>query len=346
MGLGGNTTRHGYASFVTINEETTFGTQITGTAYTEFNSESLKQNREVQKLESINGTRDPIRVFQGNETIEGSIEVDLAPDNDVHMYLIKQAFGGTVGVSVISAAAAFQHTFNLGDMESNKGTSTASDVKSLSISVQKGQTSTAQMHYNGCRVNQLAISAEVNSPVKMTAEIIGRSATNTAETHAVVFPANRPLYFTGITITTGNTTTTLSATCVTNFEMTLNNNLVNDNATRQLGDRYLKVLPPTTREVNLKLGMRFDTMTAYNNFINLTPITVNINMSNGVTISGGTTYSMLLDFPKMYTMENPTPDVGDNGVLSAEINMMAIKQNTTTSYVLQATVDNATSNYS
>jgi hypothetical protein len=345
MSLGGNTTRHGYSSWLSVNEETTFGTQVTGTAYTEFNSQSLKQNREMQKLESVNTSRDFIRVFQGNETIEGSVEVDLAPDNDTHIFILKQAFGGTVATAIVSAGAAYQHTINLGDMENNQSSAGAADTKSLSFSAQIGETSTAQMHYSGCRINQLTIAAEVGAPVKMTAEVIGRTATNTAETHTVAFSANRPLYFTGITITTGLSTTTLSATCVTGFEMALNNNLVNDNATRKLGSRLLQMIPPTKRELGLKLNMRFDTMTAYDNFINLTPITVNINMSNGVTISGGTTYSMFLDFPKMYTENNPVPEVGDNGVLSMEIELSAVKVNTTSSYVLQAIVDNATANY-
>lgn len=347
MSMGGNTANYGYNSFLGVAEETTFGTQVTASTYMEFNTESLKQNREVNILDSINTTRDHMRYLQGNETVEGSVEFDLNVAEDACIYILKQAMGGTVAVSTISAATSFQHTLNTGNMESNKGTSTASDVKSLTFTVQKGDTSTNQWHFVGNRVNNLTIMGEINSPVKATAELIGRTATNTSETHTIAFAAIDPLHFTGVSITTGLTSTTLSATSVIGFEFGLNNNLVNDNNSRELGSKLLKILPPTQREVSLKLTMRFDTVTAYSNFINETPISVKILMDSGVTIggAGSSTYSMHIDMPKCYPMSQPMPEVGDKGILIQEIELKPMLDNTTTGYSVQMQVNNATADY-
>jgi hypothetical protein len=347
MGLGGETTRQGYNSFIGIEQETAFGTQVTATAYSEFYTESLKQNREVLKLESINTTRGGIRYLHGNEVVEGSLEMDLQADSDAQMWIIKQAFGGTVGISVISAGSSYIHTFNIGDMENNAGTSTATDVKSLTISKQVGDTSTAQWHFLGCRVNTLNINGEVGQPIKMSADIIGRTATQTSEVHTVAFPANDPLHFTGISITTGDTTTSLTQTSCIGFEFSLNNNLVNDNNTRELGSRLLKQLPPTNLEITTKLTMRFDTSTAYDNFMSEKPMSIKILMDSGVTIgaAGSSTYSMHIDIPKGYYDANPMPEVGEKGVIVQELEFTAIRENTISSYLCQMQVNNATANY-
>ncbi len=347
MSLGGATAYHGWRTWVGLEEETTFGTRDTVSAYMEFVSESIKPNRETLKLESLNTTRDYMRQLQGNEVVEGSLEFQLSADNDAHIWIMKQAFGGTVGISTISAGVNFQHTLNLGDMESNKGTSTASDVKSLSISIQKGDTTTSQMHCSGIRINALTVSAEVGSPVNCTAEIIGRTATITSEAHTVAFPALTPLHFTGVSITTGQTTTSLTATSCIAFELSLNNNLINDTNARELGNRLLKILPPAQREVNLKLTMRFDTTTAYDMFMANSATSALILLDSGETIgsAGGSTYSMSFDLPKLYLENAPVPEISDKGIITQELEYFGVRENTTTAYVLKAQVNNSTVDY-
>ena len=114
----GDGTRLGYDSCIGIAEETTFGAKVDSFSYIEFNTESLKRNREERKLESINKSRDFIKRIQLNETIEGSLEVDLNPAADAAVYLMKQAMGGTVSSAVVTAGALqYLHTLNGGNME-------------------------------------------------------------------------------------------------------------------------------------------------------------------------------------------------------------------------------------
>ena len=347
MSLGGSTAFKGYNAWLGINEETTFGTQVTVASYSEFYTESMKQNREPLVLESINTSRDSIRFLQGNETVEGTLEMDLNVAEDSVVYLIKQAMGGTCA-SASNSTDEIMHTLYTGNMEDNQSTSGAAATKSLSISIQKGDTTTAQWHFSGNRVNTLNITGEVGTPIKLSADIIGRTATNTTESHTIAFSDITPLHFTGISINTGDSITNLSATSCIGFEFSLNNNLVNDSNSRELGSRLLKILPPTNREVTLKLTMRFDTNTAYNNFLAATPIAVKLLFDSSQTIgstAGNSTYSMFINLPTCYTQNNPMPEIGDKGVIPSELEFICLKENTTTGYSVQMQIDNATANY-
>ncbi len=345
--LGGNDVRLGYASWIGIGEETTFGVKATANSYFEFNSESLKLNRETIFLESINTTRDITRYFTGNEIVEGNIEVDLNIAEDGIVKIIKQAFGGTVTSSGTSTAG-YTHILNLGDMENNQSSAGSSDTKSLTISVQKGNTTSTQFHFVGCRINNLTIAGEINAPIKMTADILGKTATNTAESHTVIFSDIKPLFFTGITIQTGDSTGNLTATSCIGFEFALTNNLASDANVRSLGSRNITKLPPLTREATLKLTMRFDTTTAYTNFLNETSIAVKIIMSSGETIgsdAGSTTYSMYIECPTCYLTGSPIPEIGEKGPIVTDLEFKLVKENTTSAYLCKAEICNATANY-
>jgi len=344
MSLGGATVRHGYKSWLGCAEEVAYGTRITATSYIEFYSESLKQNREPIILESANTSRDATRFLQGNEMVEGSLEMDLNVAEDFTVYTLKQVMGGTVSSATITAGAV-AHTLYAGDMESNQSSAGAADTKGLSFSVQRDDTTTGQWHYSGCRMNGINIVGESGQPVKFTGEIIGKTATITAETHTVSFSNYRPLHFTGISITTGDSITNLSSTCIIGFEFSMANNLINDANARCLGDRTVKKLPASMREVNLKLTMRFDTTTAHDNFLAQTPIAVKILMDGQSITAGGSNYSMFINTPTCYLTDSPDPEISEMGIITQDLNFRCLKSNTTTGYSVQMQINNATANY-
>ncbi len=328
--LGGATARFGYQSWIGVGQEATYGTLTAGetvASYMEFYSESMKQNRESIFQESINMTRDITRHMQGNETIDGSLEFDLNTDEDAQMIIIKQVMGGTC-TSVSSSATEVAHTFNLGDMESNDGSVSASNYKSLTLSVQKGGATAATYHFWGCRVNAITFTGEIGSPVKCSCDIIGKQMTTTAEAHTVTFTTARPLHFTGVSISTGDSIGNLSATSCIGFEVSMNNNLVSDANARELGSRLLKMCPPTNREVTGKLTMRFDTTTAQEFFIAQTATAIKILMSSEDTCgstAGNSSYSMFINLPTCYLEESPMPEISEKGIITQELNFRCIK---------------------
>ncbi len=338
----GDNARLGYQSSVGLAEETTFGTKVDSFDYLEFISESFKVDRESRKLESINTGRSFIKRVQLNETVEGSLEAEFNPASDFAIKLMKQAFGGTV-TSATQASSDILHTINVGDMESNAGTSTSSDVKSLTFQADKGGT---VYDYVGCRVNSFTLKAEVGGMVMMTAEVIGKSGSLSSSTPTAVFSDIIPADYLGVTFALGDSLGNVSAETVQSFEFSINNNL--DGEQRGLGSRSRNIIPPVRREVSLKVTQRADTTTNYSQFLAETISAIKITMDTTQTITSSTgseTYQCQLEFPRCYTKGPAQPEVGDAGVLSYDIEYEPISDNTTTAYDVRALVYNATANY-
>jgi hypothetical protein len=226
-------------------------------------------------------------------------------------------------------------------MESNKATSTASDHKSLSVQVRKGNT--AQWTFRGMRVNTMTIKGEVGSPITASFDFMGKDATATTDSLTSSFSTVLPLHYTGVVISTAATTTAYTTEYFSSFEFVLNNNLAEQ---RALGSALIHSIPPIKRDVSIKLTQQFDTMTAYNRFIQNTETMIKILLDSGVTagaIAGNTTYSMAIDCPACY-FNNVMPTVGGPDALTQEINLTAIR-NTSTGYAVQIKVNNGTTSY-
>lgn len=347
MAVGNAVPKLGHNSCIGIMEETTFNTFVTATAnFLEFNSESFGQEREAVKLESVNCSRSMTKRFVGNESISGSLEFDLDPAATAIAFIFKQAFGGTVTSTPNTTASAdeYTHTFALGNMENSKATSTASDLKALSISVMRGGTDTV-FCYSGCRVNNLVVKGEIGAPVVCSAEFLGAGASLTSTFPAASYSDVIPLYFKDVTFETGVTITAASTEeFITSFELSINNNIDGDQ--RALGSRNVVQLPPGKREVMLKLSMRFDTTSAYDRFIQNSLTAIQITLSSEQTVGAGTAnsvYSMYINLPACY-YNSTQPQVGGNEVLTLEAELDCMYK-ADPGYEVQFVLYNGTANY-
>lgn len=339
MGVGDNALM-GYASYMGVAQLTgsAYGTHVTATAYFEFNSEAFKRNIERKYLESMNTTRNFRTAILLNETVEGSLECPLNVAADGNVFLLNHVMGGTVTSSQIAATVAYKHIVVEGDM--SEPTSAC-----LSFTIRKGGDDDKKWQYDGMRVNTLTLKGEIGSEVIMSAELVGQTASITTDTNTAAFTNVLPMDYTNVTVLTGDTTTTFSATTYTGFELTINNNLISDTNARSLGSRTLAVLPPSRREVSLKLTQRFDTISAHNLGMTTTAKAFKILIDTGVTIgaAGSSTYSMHVILPRCHYAANQ-PEIGDFGIITHELEMTAI-QDTTASYAIQMQIHNATTTY-
>jgi hypothetical protein len=342
MSVGNGTPFLGYDSYVGVSEETTYSTVATSTSFSEFTSEAFMKEEEELRLEEINTTRDYTRRLKGNITVSGSFESLLNVAEDFHVKCMKQAMGGTVASATIGAAGVYTHTLNVGNMEDNKSTNGADDMKGLTFTIRRGIENGNKFQYRGCRVNTMTIKGEVGTPITVTYEIMGSGGTICTDTLTSSFSEIDPLNFTGVTFKTGATISALGTEYITGFEFSLANNLMEQ---RNLGSASIYALPPGRRDVKLKLNQQFDTLTAYNRFIQNTKTAVQIILDSGVTIgaAGSSTYSMAINIPCVY-WNNVTPQVGGIEALSQEIDGSAIVD-TSSSYICQLTVNNATEDY-
>ena len=342
MGVGNAAPYMGYQSAIGVAKETTLGTAVTATCWLEFLSESLKFEREEIKIPAINSTRDYTKRVQGKDTVSGSIEFYLNPAEDACINIIKQAMGGTATNAAAVSTGAYGHTLRCGDMENNKGTSTASDMKGLSFMVRKGSTDT--WFYTGCRVDSLSFKGEIGQPVVVTADIIGTGMSITATIGALTLTTIAPALFSGVRIYTGVSMGSASTEeFFTSFELTIKNNL--DGDCRALGSRAVAQIPPAMREVSLKLGTRYDTLTSYNRFLGATMVAIKLDIDSGVTVGATNTftYKATINIPKAY-YNSVNTEVGGPGVLSFDVDATALYGSSAGTSIIMS-VTNATANY-
>lgn len=322
-------------------------------AFVEFNSEGFKHKIDEKILTAINSQRESIKRILTNEMVEWKLDADLNPGSDAIVNLLKQAMGGTVSSATLTTTT-YQHTLNVGDMESNANTTTATDMKGLHIQTRKGGSHVWE--WLGCRTNQVTIKGEPGSPVTISFEGTAKTATLTGSTLSttIAYTDVLPCVFHGVTIrnnasigtfTNGNTTTSGTAETYQSFELTISNNLMTD--LRQLGSRTVAALPQGGLNVSLKLSQRFDTSTAYGRWSSETALAFGIwlDTNYSVSTSGGSTYSMFIGLPRCY-LNYETPQVGGrDGVLTHDLNFTCLRENTTGSYAVQFKINNVTASY-
>lgn len=340
----GDTAYMGYASYVGVAPQTSFSAYASATSYFEFNSEGFKHDIDTKMVETINTTRNYNRRFMGNEIVNGTIEAPFNPAIDGICWLVINAMGGTVTSAVVGATVAYTHTINEGDLIHNAHTTTTKNVLGLSFTIQRGDPGW-KWQYHSCRVNSLSIKGDIGSEVMINAELIGRTSTQTSDTLTnVAFTDITPVNFTGITIKIGATTTTLSATTYTGFELSLGNNLISDDKARSLGSRSLSLLPAGMRDVKLKLTQRFDTASSYVDYVANTPKVFEITLDSGVTIAAaGGNYQAVFTINKAVYGPNQ-PNIGDSGVITHELELTGL-QDTTTAEMISCVITNATTTY-
>ena len=342
MGVGNSAPYMGYQSAIGIAKETTLGTAVTATCWLEFLSESMKFEREEIKVPAINSTRDYTKRLRGNDTVSGSVEFYLNVAEDACINIMKQAFGGTATNATLVSTGAYGHTLRCGDMENNKGTSTASDMKGLSMMIRKGSTDT--WFYTGCRVDTLTIKGEIGQPVVVTADIVGVGMSITATIGALTLATQNPCMFSGVRVYTGVSMGSASTEeFFTSFEFSIKNNISGD--CRALGSRSVVQLPPAMREVSIKLGTRYDTLTSYNRFLDATAVAIKIDMDSGVSIGATNTftYKATLNIPKCY-YNSVNTEVGGPDMLTFEVEATALYGSSAGASVVMS-ITNGTANY-
>ena len=326
-------------SYIAFGKETTFGTYASATTAIEAISCNFRVDKESIKLETLNKSRDFSKRVQTNQNVEGTLEMYAHPIESV--LLLATALGGGIATSSQSGIAI--HTLTAGNFDTSPS--------SLSFNIRKGSTHT--WRYLGGRPNTVTLTGEVGSPIMMSLEMVFKDATQLSDDISNTLSVSNIapfVYHQGQYIyaaVQGSLTTTL-AEPIQSFELVINNNIVSDEAARQLGSQIPGVLPATQREVNLTITQRWDTTTNYARFMQATEGSVRLQFTgSAVTSSSVLTYQWQIDMPKVL-MNSPDPELGGAGdILQSEISFDVITDNpqTTTGKAIVVTVQNTTNAY-
>lgn len=335
----GDTAEAAIRSYIVYGKESTFGTYASATTAIEAISFNVRVDKESIKLETLNKSRDFSKRVQTNQNVEGTLEMYAHPIESV--LLMATALGG--GISTSSQSGIAIHTLTAGNFDTSPS--------SLSFNVRKG--SSHVWHYVGGRPNTLTLTGEIGSPIMMSVEFVFKDATQLSDDIGTTLSVSSLapfVYHQGQYIysaTQGSLTTTL-AEPIQSFELVINNNIVSDDAARQLGSQIPGVLPPTQREINLTISQRWDTTTNYQRFLQATEGSVRLQLTGpAVTSTSILTYQWQIDLPKVL-MNSPDPELSGAGdILQSEISFDVITDNpqTTTGKAIVVTVQNTTNAY-
>lgn len=346
----GDSAFFGYNAFVSIDLETAYGTKTDGQSFLEFNSESMKVDIERKNLEVITSGRNYRKTVSLNKSVAGSIEGPANVASDAFMYIMRCALGGTVASTVIGATNAYGHVMYEGDLENTKSSGTADNVAGFCMQVKKGAQAAGSgttWDFVGCRPNTFTLKAEQGDLVYFTAEIIGKGGSATTSTPTASYADAVPLDFSGVKIEMGvSIGASLTERYFQSFELSVNNNLSGDAIARRLGSDELQILPAGMRDITLKLTQRYDTTTAYDEWLANTVTAIQITLAGpSCPAAGESSYSMIIKLPDCYIESTPLPEIGGPDVVSHELNYRAIMQNTTTGYGIQILANNLTTGY-
>lgn len=293
----------GLTSYVAFAKEATFGTYASATTAIDFLSCTFKVTRDSQKLDTFGLTRGFTKRVQLGQNVTGSIETYLHPADTT--LLVAAALGGPIA-STGTTVSHYTHSISAGNFD------TTTAINQLSCNEKKGLHT---FRYIGGRVNSIKFVANVGDPVMVTAEFMFKDATLQSDDISSILSMSSVLPFTFVegsfqyASTEAGLPTTTAIESVIGIELEINNNLKYDNDVRSLGSRLPSVIPPTRREVKLKVKQRLDTTTAYTQFISATPAAAQIAFTSPSTVFTSTSfYQCIIRLPQIIR-NSPDPEL-------------------------------------
>lgn len=230
--MANNPTR-GWQVILGVGLESTPGTPVTPTEWYEIQSEGIRPEPDIQDFTGLSGVRGTSRTSRvcGNVPVGGDLNVH-ARQNIIGNWLY-WAMGGGNGAAPTLANTA---------------------LPSLTVAVDR---IVKKFIANGCKVGTLELSSETNGPLTIHPTLVGMGysdgaggVTTPSYDDQVTYPI---LMHHGLTLTVGGNAIELHR-----FNATIENNL---NMDHFVNSQYRTVVPEGRREINLTLGLDWDTLT-------------------------------------------------------------------------------------
>lgn len=231
-----------------------------------------------------------------SQTVGGSVDLELT--NKTLATLLHHCFGGVA----TTGTGPYTHTF------------TPATLLGLSFTAQSGRpdiSGTVQpFTYAGCKVNTWEIAAQLDQYANMTVDIVAMTeATGTALATASYTSGRAPFTFVQGTVTQAGST----ASAVKSFSLKGDNKL--DRRFRVGSASSKEPLPTGIREYTGTIVADFESLTAYNRFVNGTETALVLAFANGTDS---------LTFTLNVRYDGQTPTLDGPGMLEVSLPFKAI----------------------
>lgn len=337
----------GDLSYIAVGREVTYGTGVTCTAGLNFLSASIVSMKEFKILEEIQTSRTNSNGISLGKTVEGDIECYFSPMNLACNYLIQNAFGGgpvttATATSETAGGLGFTHIVSIGNFDQT--------YSSLSINMRKGDSAGGKIfEYNGIRVNEFSLSAEMDEALKSTFSIVAKDVTTTSNDVSSVLStlSQAPLSFVNGRLSVESSTGSLTSSTfwhVQNINFKVSNNLNTD--ARRIGADTIQVLPAGLAQFELSCTMRFDTTTAWSAMMAGSRFAAEFEFLGDTMAGSAIRQGIRVVLPYVVISNAGDPEVGGpNEVLTSEVNFAVLRDPTSGGYAVRAHVTNLTSTF-
>lgn len=275
----------GFLKKLGIAEQAAFDTAVAPTAYMEFNSEELVLEIEEILSEGIRATAGRSRRVQGQRSVGGTVDFEVFPHGGIG-YILKHALGAvaTSQPDVGNNPTVYEHVFTLANELPEYG---------LTFTVHRD---IAIKEYLGCKINELELTAAVNAILAARITVLGKDQ-DSASDFSPTYPEQPPFVF-----TQGKLEIDSSETEISNFVLTLSNNLredrygIKNDATRQQIERLGR------RDVTGSFNRPYENDAIYDAFVAGTAANLVLTFESAVIAGGDGSYKykMVVEMPVSY----------------------------------------------
>lgn len=306
-------------------DETVYGTPVTTDRGFEFRSESLKLD--IERIES-QGIRAGQRVLRSSQWYPGK----KAVSGDVVMELGNQGFGRwwkhALGGVVTSQPAAgpsptvYLHTFTPGDLP-------------VAQTIQVGRPDVGgtvrPFTYHGCRVGSWKLESSVSELAVLTMSMIGEDEDTATALASVSYASG----LRGMTFVNGVLTVASSGQDVMSVTVEGKNALAED---RYFHGTQLRKKPEEQglRDFSGSLDAEFESLTAYNRFVNGTEAELKLTYTGGI-IEDALTFQTIITTNVRFDGE--TPAIGGREIVKLKLPWKTVDDGTTSMKVEYQTSD-------
>lgn len=279
-------------AWVGWSEESTFGTPVTATKFAELKSEALKWERK-RNVVPLLGHASQRRTVAGKINVGGSIVSPFLWEGFEQW--LKHAFGsvGTTGPS----GGLYTHTFSLA----------AALPTGLTVEVNRDDAAISgngAFQYSGCKVSKLTLTQEMEQPLMMEVEIIGKDRAMIAAT-SKTFPTYDALDYAQVTVAKidpgGGAEYDLP---IKSLKVVIDNGLFDDGYRLGSASRAF-IGRGSQRKINIEAEIEYTDLTVFNYFNGLTLDNLRFKWVNS-------TKSLQLDLPSC-TFDGEEPQSDDHG---------------------------------
>ncbi|HYQ63555.1 phage tail tube protein [Actinophytocola sp.] len=306
-------------------EETVYGTPVTTDRGFEFRSESLKLDIERIESQGIRAGQRVLRSAQwypGKKSVSGDVVMEMGNKGFGRWW--KHALGGTVTSQpdAANSPTVYRHTFTPGDLPTGQ-------------TIQVGRpdvTGTVRpFTYHGCTVASWKLEAAVSELAVLTMSMLGEDEDTATSLAAVSYPTG----LSGMTFVNGTLSVASSNLDVKSVSVEGKNGIADDRYF--MGSQLRKQpLEQALREFSGTMEPEFESLTAYNRFVNGTEAALVLTFAGGI-IEDALTFQTVLTANIRFDGE--TPAIGGREIVKQTLPWKVIDNSTTSIKVEYQTSD-------